>query len=80
MARRMALDKHTEPEKADIMVGDRFFRHIYSACWDPEVRLREMDRDGSNLQIISGPRRYCSPMNVQWTSLGLCAIVQRCGA
>jgi len=38
--------KHTEPEKADIMVGDRFFRHIYSACWDPEVRLREMDRDG----------------------------------
>ena len=28
------------------MVGDRFFRHIYSACWDPEVRLQEMDRDG----------------------------------
>jgi aminocarboxymuconate-semialdehyde decarboxylase len=45
--------RHTEPEKADIMVGDRFFRHIYSACWDPEVRLREMDRDGIDLQIIS---------------------------
>jgi aminocarboxymuconate-semialdehyde decarboxylase len=45
--------KHTEPGKADIMVGDRFFRHIYSACWDPEVRLREMDRDGVDLQIIS---------------------------
>src|SRR5271166_3834380 len=45
--------KHAEPGKADIMVGDRFFRHIYSACWDPEVRLQEMDRDGVDLQVIS---------------------------
>jgi aminocarboxymuconate-semialdehyde decarboxylase len=45
--------KHTEPGKADIMVGDRFFRHIYSACWDPEVRLQEMDRDGVEMQVIS---------------------------
>lgn len=45
--------KHTEPGKADIMVGDRFFRHIYSACWDPEVRLQEMDRDGIDTQVIS---------------------------
>jgi aminocarboxymuconate-semialdehyde decarboxylase len=45
--------KHTEPGKAEIMVGDRFFRHIYSACWDPEVRLNEMDRDGVDMQIIS---------------------------
>ena len=45
--------KHTEPGKADIMVGDRFFRHIYSACWDPDVRLQEMDRDSIDVQIIS---------------------------
>ena len=45
--------KHTESGKAEIMVGDRFFRHIYSACWDPEVRLQEMDRDGVEMQIIS---------------------------
>ncbi|HEX3821446.1 MAG TPA: tryptophan 2,3-dioxygenase family protein [Candidatus Sulfotelmatobacter sp.] len=45
--------RHTEPGKADIMVGDRFFRHISSACWDPEVRLQEMDRDGIDTQIIS---------------------------
>ena len=45
--------KHTEPGKAEIMVGDRFFRHIDSACWDPEVRLQEMDRDGVDVQIIS---------------------------
>src|ERR1700678_169092 len=45
--------KHPEPGKADIMVGDRFFRHIYAACWDPEVRLQEMDRDGIDIQVIS---------------------------
>jgi len=45
--------KHTQPGKAEIMVGDRFFRHINSACWDPEVRLEEMDRDGVEMQIIS---------------------------
>jgi aminocarboxymuconate-semialdehyde decarboxylase len=45
--------KHTDPGKADIMVGERFFRHIYSACWDPEIRLQEMDRDGIDLQVIS---------------------------
>ena len=45
--------KHTQPGKAEIMVGDRFFRHIYAACWDAEVRLREMDRDGVDMQVIS---------------------------
>jgi aminocarboxymuconate-semialdehyde decarboxylase len=45
--------KHTEPGKADIMVGDRFFRHIYSACWDPDIRLQEMNRDNIDVQVIS---------------------------
>jgi len=45
--------KHTDQGKAEIMVGDRFFRHIYSACWDPEVRLQEMDRDRIEVQVIS---------------------------
>jgi aminocarboxymuconate-semialdehyde decarboxylase len=45
--------KHTEAGKAEIMVGDRFFRKIYSACWDPEVRLSEMDRDGVDMQVLS---------------------------
>jgi aminocarboxymuconate-semialdehyde decarboxylase len=45
--------KHTESGKAEIMVGDRFFRQIYSACWDPEVRLNEMDRDGVDMQVFS---------------------------
>jgi aminocarboxymuconate-semialdehyde decarboxylase len=45
--------KHTEPGKADILIGDRMFRHITSACWDVSMRLEEMDRDGVDLQIIS---------------------------
>ena len=36
------------------MVGDRFFRHIYSACWDADKYVwEEMDRDGIDLQVIS---------------------------
>lgn len=45
--------KHTETGEAEIMLGDRFFRKIYSACWDPEKRLEEMDRDGVDVQVIS---------------------------
>jgi aminocarboxymuconate-semialdehyde decarboxylase len=45
--------KHTETGKAEIMVGDRFFRQINSACWDAEVRLNEMDRDGVEMQVLS---------------------------
>jgi aminocarboxymuconate-semialdehyde decarboxylase len=45
--------RHTEPGQAEILLGDRFFRHVYSACWDPEVRLREMDRDGVEMQVVS---------------------------
>jgi aminocarboxymuconate-semialdehyde decarboxylase len=45
--------KHTEPGKALIMLGDREFRKITSACWDVQVRLEDMDRDGIDLQIVS---------------------------
>lgn len=45
--------KHTEKGKAVIMLGDRPFRHIYSACWDPALRLEEMERAGIDLQVIS---------------------------
>ncbi len=72
--------KHTEPGKADIMVGDRCFRHIYSACWDPEVRLQEMDRDGIDLQVISAtPVLFAYERPVEH-ALGLRAVVQRFGA
>jgi aminocarboxymuconate-semialdehyde decarboxylase len=47
--------KHTEAGKAEIRLGDRFFRQIDSACWDPDVRLNEMDRDGVEMQVLSAP-------------------------
>jgi aminocarboxymuconate-semialdehyde decarboxylase len=45
--------KHTEPGKAEIMIGNRVFREITSACWDANVRLEQMARDGVDHQIIS---------------------------
>ena len=45
--------RHTENGQAEILLGGRFFRRIYAACWDPEVRLAEMDRDGIDIQIVS---------------------------
>jgi aminocarboxymuconate-semialdehyde decarboxylase len=45
--------RHTEKGKAVIMLGEREFRHVYSACWDADLRLQEMERDGVDLQVIS---------------------------
>src|SRR5271156_4161889 len=45
--------KHTGPGKADIMLGDRMFRHVTSGCWNVNVRLENMDRNGVDMQIIS---------------------------
>lgn len=39
--------------KGMLMLGERDYRPVYEACWDPEVRLSEMDRDGLSQQIIS---------------------------
>ena len=35
------------------MLGSREFRSITSACWDPGVRLADMDRDGVDYQVVS---------------------------
>jgi aminocarboxymuconate-semialdehyde decarboxylase len=45
--------RHTEPGKAVVMLGDKDFRKVTSACWDPELRLEEMDRDGIDYQVVS---------------------------
>jgi aminocarboxymuconate-semialdehyde decarboxylase len=39
--------------KAMLMKGEKEFRPVYEACWEPTVRLEEMDRDGLSHQIIS---------------------------
>lgn len=45
--------QHTGRGQAVILLGGRRFREIDSACWDPEVRLEQMDRDGVDMQVIS---------------------------
>lgn len=44
--------RHLSAGRAMVMVGDREFRPIYSACWDADTRLAEMDRDGVGVQIL----------------------------
>ncbi len=39
--------------EAMIMLGNREFRRITQVCWDPILRLEELDRQGVDLQVIS---------------------------
>jgi len=41
------------PCVARMMVGDKFFREIESNCWDAEARLKECDRHGVHVQVLS---------------------------
>jgi aminocarboxymuconate-semialdehyde decarboxylase len=47
---RLRIDSERE---AMIMLGDAEFRRVQSDCWDPEVRLADMDADGIDLQVLS---------------------------
>ena len=38
---------------ATIMIGEREFRPITDACWNAEQRLRDMDTDGVDVQVVS---------------------------
>jgi len=40
-------------DKAMLMKGDKEFRPIYSACWDAQIRLQQLDEQGVDQQIIS---------------------------
>lgn len=45
--------KHTEAGKGMLMLGDKEFRPVQQALWEPETRLELMDRDGVDIQIMS---------------------------
>src|SRR5699024_955915 len=42
----------TERE-AMMMTGSSEFRRIQSDCWDPQIRLADMDADGVDVQVVS---------------------------
>ena len=44
--------RHTEPGKGMITLGNEDYRPVYEACWNPALRLQEMDRDGIDIQIM----------------------------
>ena len=39
--------------EAMIMLGNREFRRIPPVCWDPTLRLEDLDRQGVDVQVIS---------------------------
>lgn len=46
------LDHH-KPGAAKMMIDGEFFREIGDNCWDTDVRLKECDRDGVDMQVLS---------------------------
>ena len=44
--------RHTGPGKGMITLGNRDYRPVYEACWNPALRLEEMDRDGVDIQVM----------------------------
>ncbi len=43
---------HHQPGRAWMMQGKKQFREIVENCWDPEVRIREMQEHGVDMQVI----------------------------
>ena len=44
--------RHTAPGRGMITLGNQDYRPVYEACWNPALRLEEMDRDGIDIQIM----------------------------
>ncbi len=45
--------EHHGPGCARLMQGDNIFREIGANCWDPEIRKRECDAAGVQMQVLS---------------------------
>lgn len=45
--------QHHCPGCARMIKGDKVFREVEQNCWDPEVRMKEMDMTEVNVQVLS---------------------------
>lgn len=59
---------------AMIMIGDTEFRRILSDCWDPHVRLADMDADGVTAQVVSPTPVFFSYGRTPDQAAKVCAI------
>ena len=44
--------RRTEPGRGMITLGNKDYRPVYEACWNPALRLEVMDRDSIDIQIM----------------------------
>lgn len=44
--------RHTDKGRGMMTMGGKDYRPIYEACWNPAVRLDEMDKHGIDIQIM----------------------------
>ena len=44
---------HTEPGKANVMIGGRNFRTVLSRCWDVSRRIADMPEEGVDRHVLS---------------------------
>lgn len=45
--------EHHKPCCAKMLIGERVFREIESNCWDPKVRIKEMNDTQVDMQVLS---------------------------
>lgn len=51
---------HTDPGKGMMTLGGKDFRPVYETCWNPAVRVEEMDSFGITIQIhCATPLLFC---------------------
>ena len=45
--------EHHKPCCAKMMMDDKFFREVGDNCWSDEVRIKECDEQGVDVQVLS---------------------------